>query len=172
MPKRSSILQLPEEIRDELNRRLVANSFSGYQGFSDWLGELGFEISRSSVHRHGQQFEEKLAAIKIATEQARAIADAAGDEEGKMNDALIRLIQQKAFDTLVDLQEDKDGILPKMGIMVARLSRASVGQKKWQAEVRGKAREAARKISKELKKRGLSEEAAEAIKKDILGIAG
>ena len=89
-----------------------------------------------------------------------------------MNDALIRLIQQKAFDALVNLQKNDDEIIPKMGVMVARLSRASVVQKKWQAEVRKKAQEAARKVSKELKKRGLSQEAAEAIKKDILGIAG
>ena len=172
MPRRSAILQLPEDVRREFEKRLIQKSFSGYQEFADWFAKLGYEISKSSAHRYGQEFQERLSAIKIATEQAKAIADAAGDEEGAMNDALIRLIQQKAFDALVNLQKNDDEIIPKMGVMVARLSRASVVQKKWQAEVRKKAQEAARKVSKELKKRGLSQEAAEAIKKDILGIAG
>ena len=115
MPQRSAISQLPEEIQLELNRRLVANSFSDYQGLSEWLEELGFEISRSSVHRHGHLFEEKLIAIKIATEQAKAIATAAGDEEGAMNDALIRLIQQKAFDVLVTFRKATIKLSPKWG---------------------------------------------------------
>ena len=59
-----------------------------------------------------------------------------------------------------------------MGSMIARLSRASVTQKKWQIEARDKAQDAAQKISKELIKRGLSDPAVETIKKKILGIAG
>ena len=51
MPARSAVGQLPEEIRDEINRRLVENSFSGYAQLAGWLRELGYQISKSALHR-------------------------------------------------------------------------------------------------------------------------
>jgi DNA-binding transcriptional regulator YhcF (GntR family) len=57
-----------------------------------------------------------------------------------------------------------------MGVMVAKLSKASVDQKKWMAEVRSKARDTAEEVVREVKKSGLSEETAEEIRKKILGI--
>lgn len=174
MPQRPAVTQLPEDIQAELNRRLVANGFSDYRGLSDWLAEQGFEISRSAVHRYGRQYEERLAAIKVATAQAKAISAAAGDEEGAMNDALIRLVQERAFDVLINLQSDDTAefakVFPKMGTMVARLSRASVAQKKWQAEAREKAKSAAKAVDKIVKQSGLSTEKADEIRRKILGI--
>jgi hypothetical protein len=175
MPKRSSILQLPEDTQAELNKRLVKNGFADYQGLADWLAEKGFQISKSSIHRHGQQFEERLAAIKVATEQAKAITAAVGDEEGAMNEALIRLVQERAFEVLVNLQTDDPKqfakVFPKMGMMVARLGRASVQQKKWRAEVKGKAKVAANEVGKIVKSSGLSTDKAREIREKILGVA-
>jgi ribosomal protein S9 len=168
MPARSKVTCLPEPIRAELDKRLITTGFSDYSSLEAWLQEQGFEISRSAIHRYGQEFEEKIMAIKVATEQAKAIAEAAGDEEGAMNEALIRLIQQKSFDVLVGLEGGAD--LPKMGTMVARISRASVQQKKWMTEVRQKTRSTADEVAKEVKKGGLSAEKAEEIRKKILGI--
>ena len=160
MPKRSSILQLPEEVQAELNKRLVKNGFADYQGLADWLDEKGFQISKSSIHRHGQQFEERLAAIKVATEQAKAITAAVGDEEGAMNEALIRLVQERAFEVLVNLQTDDPEkfakVFPKMGMMVARLGRAAVTQKKWMAEVKAKTKKAADEVGKAVKSSGMA----------------
>ncbi len=174
MPQRSAVTQLPEEIREELNQRLVTSCFSDYQGLAEWLAEQGYEISRSAVHRYGQQFEERLAQIKVATEQAKAIASVVGDEEGAMNDALIRLVQERAFDVLIRLQdedpEEFSKIFPKMGVMVARLSRASVQQKKWQAEARKKAEKALATIEKKTAKNSLDPETMRIIKEEIYGI--
>lgn len=144
MPPRSSLLQIPDEIRAELNRRLVEQGFSDYDGLVDWLNDhleahgLELRISRSALARHGQVFQEKLEAMRIATEQARAIAEASEDDEGQMNEALIRLVQTKTFEVLRDLGEGES--LHKIGLMVARLSRASVNQKKWAQEAREKTR--------------------------------
>jgi hypothetical protein len=86
-----------------------------------------------------------------------------GDNEGVMNDALIGLMQEKAFDVLVNLQtEDPEAfakIFPKLGIMVAKLSKASVDQKKWMADARKKAlEEAAASIEATAKQEGVSSE--------------
>lgn len=174
MPARSKITKLPDDIKRELDKRLITGSFSGYRDLSAWLQEQGYDISRSAINRYGQGFEGRLAAIKIASEQARAVSEAVGDNEGAMNDALISLVQEKAFDVLVNLQtEDPEAfakIFPKMGIMVARLSKASVDQKKWMSEAKGKAKDAAEEVVKAVKKSGMSEKTAEEIRKKILGI--
>jgi len=142
--QRSKITQLPPEIKAEFDRKLVESGFGNYDGIVEWLNErlteteLEISISRSSAARYGQEFERRLSAIKIATEQARAITGAVGDEEGAMNEALIRLVQQKAFDVLLNLEDnaDREALIPKIGVMVSRITRASVTQKKWHREVK------------------------------------
>lgn len=171
MPARSKITLLPDDIRADLERKLITGGFSDYGALEIWLRDQGYEISRSAIHRFGQDFEAKCEAIRIATEQAKAIVTTVGDDEGSMNEALIRLIQQLSFDVLIKNQDaDIAALLPRMGVMVAKLSKASVDQKKWMAEVRNKAKETAEEVVKEVKKSGLSEETAEEIRKKILGI--
>jgi hypothetical protein len=172
MPARSSISRLPKEIREAFEKKLIGGGFCDYDGLAAWLKEQGFEISRSAVHRYGQEFESKLSAIKLATEQARAITEAVGDEEGVMGDALTRLCQEKAFKVLVEMQDPDPATadISKMGIMIARLNRAAVTQKKWMAEAREKVKATAEDVGKTVKSAGLSEEKAEEIRKKILGI--
>lgn len=139
MPQRSAVNQLPEATRKQLEQKLLKGGFSDYQGLADWLNEQGYEISRSAVHRFGQAFESRLNALKLATDQAKAIAAASQDDEGDMNEALIRLVQTQTFDILVALNdEDAAANLPKIGRMVAELARASISQKKWAAQAREK----------------------------------
>ncbi|HRR41450.1 MAG TPA: DUF3486 family protein [Syntrophales bacterium] len=174
MPSRSKITKLPDSVKKELDKRLITGSFSDYRALSEWLREQGFEISRAAVHRYGQAFEERLAAIKIASEQARAVSEAVGDNEGVMSDALISLVQEKAFDVLVNLQTSDPvafaKIFPKMGIMVAKLSKASVDQKKWMAEVKKKAEKAVENIEEKLKSQKLDPEALRVVREEIYGI--
>lgn len=173
MPRRSKIINLPPEIKAELDRRLITGGFRDYEGLADWLQEQGYDISRSGVHRYGQEFEAKCEAIKVATEQAKAIVSVVGDDEGDMNEALIRLIQQLSFDILIK-NEDADiaTLLPKMGVMVAKLSKASVDQKKYAAEARKKALEdAASTVEQTAKQEGVSLETIAKIRRDVLMMA-
>jgi hypothetical protein len=138
--QRSKVELLPEEIRQELEQRLIKGGFSGYVGLAEWLNSLGYEITKSSVHRYSKnKFEDRLWAMKIATDQAKAIAEASADDAGELNDAIIRLVQTKMFELLVDLEVD-DKSLPRIGQAVAKLGQASVRQKQWQAEQEAAAR--------------------------------
>lgn len=152
MPQRPKIYTLPEVVKKELDRRLVSGGFKDYVALSIWLADQGYEISKSAINRYGKEFAHRLAAIKIATEQAQAIANESRDDEGNMNDALVRLCQEKAFQVLVkmgDLDPDKVD-LTKMGVMISRLTRASVTQKKWMAEVKEKTKKAAETVEEKL----------------------
>ncbi len=171
MPQRLKVLSLPEDIKKELDKKLIDGGFSGYEALSSWLSEKGYEISKSALHRYGIEFEQRLAALKVATEQARAVVEASGDEEGSMNEALIRLVQQEAFNVLVKLsEEDKNSLLPKLGVMVAKLSKASVDQKKWMAELKKKAERAAENVEKRLAG-SIDAETLRRVKEEIYGLA-
>lgn len=172
---RSSIELLPDEVRQELEKRLIQGAFSGYEALAEWLGEQGYEIGKSSVHRYGKRFKDKLRALKVATDQAKAIAEASEDDAGAMNDAIIRLVQTKTFELLIELESD-DKSLPRIGQMVAKLAQAAVRQKKWQQEMEGKIREkalkdAANAIESAAAEQGLNKDQAEFWRKKVLGVA-
>jgi len=177
--QRSKVSQLPPEIRERLDKELIERGFGDYEAIAalinGLLSEAGYEIalSRSGVHRYGQEFEARIAAIKIATEQAKAITDAVGDDAGKMGAALISLIQEKAFGVLVEMQEiDPESVnFERLTMAIAKLNQASVQQKKWQTEVTRKAAEAADRVEKAAAAAGLSASTVQSIRKEILGIA-
>lgn len=169
MPPRSKVAALPAEVKAWLDKALAENNFSDYEALADELSGRGFAISKSALHRYGQNFEERLSALKIASEQARAVVAAAPDEEGAVNEALMRLVQEHLFKLL--LTEGGQIDLPKVAKAVAELGRASVVQKKWQAEFREKAEAAAAKVEKIAKKGGLNAETVAEIRREILGVA-
>jgi Protein of unknown function (DUF3486) len=176
VPIRPKVEQLPEPVRAQLEQRLIASAFSGYGELTAWLAENGFEISRSSLHRWGEKFEERVRAVKIATEQSRALVEASPDDAGTMNEALMRLAQEKMFTVLVDLQVDPDDIdVTKLFKTVAELSKAVVHQKRYAAEAAERAREQLRAEQHEAlksieRKAGMSAETADVIRREILGI--
>lgn len=172
MAPRSKISRLPPAVKTWLNATLADNDCSDYQLLSDELKARGFDISRSAVHRYGQEFEDRLMAIKIATEQAKAITEAAPDDAGAMNNALISMVQQRAFKVLVDMQEGAS--IKDIGLMVARLSNATVKQKQWAAEIREKLERAKQAAASEAEaiaiKAGMSDDDWALIRAKFLGI--
>lgn len=174
MGKKSTVETLPRAVKEWLDRTLVESNFSGYQLLAEELKGRGYEISKSAIHRYGQDFEKRLQTLKLATEQAKAIVDSSPDDEGAVSDALMRLVQEKLFQVMLDFQVDPDKPLniASAAKAVAELSRATVNQKKWQAEVRARAEAAAANVEKIAKKGGLSAESVEQLRREILGIAG
>ena len=175
MPKPRKVDRLPEDVRKQLDAKLITNAFSDYEGLSKWLKSIGYEISRSSLQEHGQAFKQKLEAVKLATDQAKAIAEANPDREGAMNDALMRLIQQRLFDVLVEMEgETSPRALNAICLAVARSVRASIPQKKWMEEMRAKLDSsktaAAGKVREIASEGGLSKEAADRIRDVLMGI--
>ncbi|SDA18154.1 Protein of unknown function [Pseudomonas sp. NFPP10] len=81
----------------------------------------------------------------------------------------MRLVQEHLFKLL--MTDNKPIDLPKVAKAVAELGRASVVQKKWQAEVRDKAAAAADKVEKIAKKGGLDAKTVDQIRRSILGVA-
>lgn len=173
MPPRSKVEQLPPEIKAWLDQALVQSNFSQYELLSAELKKRGCEISKTGLHRYGQDFEERLKTLRMVTEQARAVVQASPDDDGAVNDALVRLTQEKMFGILMELEVDPTSIdLTKLARAVAELGKASVAQKRWQIEARKSAlAEAAKEAGIAAKSVGLTDDAVEQIKRRILGIA-
>lgn len=172
MPPRSAVSQLPDEVREDLNRRLVASQFSDYEGLTRWLAEKGYAIGRSSVGRYGKKFEERIKTLKLVTEQAKAVVAEAPDDDNAVNAALIKLAQERAFGVLMELELDPETIeFPKLMRAIADMGRASVQQQKFAAEARNAALDAAaKKIGSVAKKNGVSDETIDLFRREILGI--
>lgn len=169
MPPRSKVAALPAEVKAWLDQVLVENNFSGYEALSAELADRGYSIGKSALHAYGQTFEDRLSRLRMASEQAKAVVTAAPDEEGAVNEALMRLVQEQLFNMLMAADGKVD--LPKVAKAVAELGRASVVQKKWQTEVRERAESAAAKVEKIARKGGLTAETVDAIRREILGVA-
>lgn len=181
MPPASKIDQLPEDVRTELEARLIANGFGGYVALSEWLADKGYEIGKSAIGERGQMLKRRLAAVKASTEAAKLITQAAPDDADDRSNAIMSLVQTEIFDAILALQEATDDdeelspaaridLLGKAAKNIATLSRASVNRNKWALEVRAKVEAAAAAVDKIQKTGGLSADAAAELRAQILGI--
>lgn len=165
---------MPPEVRTEFEKELLADGFRNYDKFVAWFAERGFEISRSTAYRYGHKFEDKIKAVKVATDMAIVLTDRIGDEAGKMNDAIVRMYQEKLFKVFVEMKDldAADLNFVKLGRAIADITRSSVSQKKWQAEARKKAiSDAANSIEETAKQEGVSPATINKIRRDVLKMA-
>lgn len=179
MPPRSKILSMPRELQEELNARLVAGGFKDYEALAQWLNielqarGLALTVSHMAVPRHGEKFAERLERLRLATDQAKALADGAGDDEGAMSDALVRLVQERLFTLLMEMGDIDPKKVNISGLLkgIAQITKASISQKQWMVEIQGKIKAAAERATGVATRGGLSADAVDAIKREILGIS-
>lgn len=179
MSARSKVTKLPEDIKQWLDQVLVANSFGGYEALAAELKARGYEVSKSSLHRYGQSFEERLGALKRSTEMAKAIVSETGDHEGATNEALMRLLQERFFGALTDDGEGAKKLtfedLTDFAHAFASLTRASVTNKTHAAKVRKEDAARLAKLEAEAKaaagtgKKGLDPETLRVVREQIYG---
>jgi len=171
--RRSAVLGLPEDVREQLEDRLVGSAFSNYVGLAEWLESQGYKISKSSLHRYGSDFQSSLEGLHIATKQAQAIVQSSPDDEGVMAESLLRLMQSKIFSAVVGLSQDElsGSVLSRLARAAADVSRADLSNRKYQQEIRERAAAAAAAVDRQLQgQKGLSPELAASIRAEILGI--
>ncbi|WP_423395595.1 DUF3486 family protein [Burkholderia sp. LMG 21824] len=176
MPPRSKIETLPKPVKEWLDKYLVDSNFADYNdsliALNKQLESYGIKVSASGLKRYGKTFAERLKSLHVITEQARAVVTASPDDDGAVNDALVRLTQEKLFSVAVEMDVNPESIdLAKFARAVAELGKASVMQKRWQAEARRQAFvEAAKQAQTVGKGLGLTDEFVAEITSKILGI--
>lgn len=138
MPTPSKIETLLDDTqRAELNAKIKANGFGDYRGLAQELQDMGFEISKSAVHSHGQRLQKQVEKIRAAAEGADYLRTLYPDDDGAMTDATLRIIQAELFNYIQDLELTPGSIPPeKLARLVKDLALASISQKKLQNEMR------------------------------------
>jgi hypothetical protein len=195
MAKPAAIDTLPEDVRLELAAGLKGSGWGDIDGWTAWLAERGFQISRSAVGRFNsktrRRFEEAwqeaeqtsaLAAVLVANKQDDgAILKA---NEMLASDGLLRVqLALREVETLIgdlqgsenpDDQADAAGLIMKLAqvqakIMkgVADLNLAGIKRADWQAALSEKARQADTAAEAAAKKAGVSPEGIAAIRAAI-----
>ncbi|OWV30181.1 DUF3486 family protein [Halomonas campaniensis] len=179
MAPRNKVFSLPQEVREELNEKLVSSGFQGYEGLAAWLTDRGFQVSRSSVQRYGQdlqeEFEEAMGSVRRTTEMAKAMADAVEDDEGNLIDATARIVQEQLLRVSLELRkaesnpEDITHNLGKISKALSSLGRVSIAQKKHAREIRTEVlQEAANRVDAAAQAKGLSAEDAKFWREQVL----
>lgn len=178
MSQRSAVSQLPEAVRDELNRKLVERAFSGYEEIARWLHELGYQISKSAVHRHGAQleseFEEAMADVRRTRALAKAVKDAGDD--GDVLQATSGILQEQLLRISIALRnaDANPAEAAKSISQVARahsdVGRLQVSLAKWQDDLQVRCQAAAAACEQEARRGGLTAETVAVIRREILGI--
>lgn len=182
MPRRSKIYDLPQELRDELNERLVSSGFQDYEGLTSWLEENGFKLSRSAVHRYGSalqdEFDEAMGAVRKTTQMAKAWSDSDEDTQGALMGATSQMVQEQLMQITLALRkaehepEKAAKHMATISHALADLGRMTINQKKWALEVRKEVmREAADKAEEVARRGGLSASVVSDLRRELLGIA-
>ena len=175
MPERSRVRQLPPEIRQELDRRLIAGGFSGYRELAGWLQSQGHEIGRMAVHRHGRALERRIEQIRLASEHAEALVDSSGDESGALADASLRMIQTRFFELLLKAEESgaEGSSLKDLSAAARALAEAARAGHSIRVERRKAVKEAADEAVRAVQRHSgerLSQQTLDAIRRDVYGI--
>ena len=146
MAPRSKVHSLPPEMKEWLDAEPVKRGFGDYVQLAADLKARGADVSKSALQRYGSPFEQRMAQLKMASEQARALVDAAPDEEDKLGSAVVRMTQEKIFNLLMELDikaEDVD--VNKLFKNAAEIGKASVTHKRFSMEARAALKEEARR---------------------------
>lgn len=180
VPPRSKVEQLPAELKLWLDTTLIETGFAGYEVLEREVNQrlelagAEFRIGRSSIQRYGSVFEERMKSLRMVSQQAKALVDASPDEEDAVSQALIRMVQEKLFTVVMDMGAVDAAKLnmPAITRAIADLARASISNKKYAVEVKERTKAALASVTAVVKKAGLTPEAVNQIRREILGIAG
>jgi len=138
MPRRPAVTRLPAAVKAWLDQALVEGNFSGYEALAAELEHRGYRIGKSSLHRYGQYLQRQQEGLKALAEASKAFVGAVSDDAASINDMLLALTQQKLFELMRALEdaEVSPAEIAKITRAIADVSRATVTQKRFAADVR------------------------------------
>ncbi len=159
--------ELPLHIAEQVDRLLVEGS--SFEEIRSFLAEQGQDITKTTIGRYGAEFLECYRRLRVIEEKSRALAS--DTEDGLLlGEAASRLFTQMIIESQLDGKIELE-TLPKLLSDFARLQSSNVQRERLRREFRARVEKAAEEVGQKNRKNGLSEEAAEEIRRKILGIA-
>ena len=137
--KHNKVFDLPLPIRAELDSRLLDTSIT-YTDISQWLVELGQEISKSTIGRYA--LETKKLAYRLIETQTRVrelmkVAKQHQDEDGSLTEGALQIAVGKLSEKIALIEEELDDLPPEKAIdLMIKLSRVKAYKDKTYANLR------------------------------------
>lgn len=176
MPRQSSIKRQLPEIKAAIDK--LINAGATIQEIVAEVEARGGKVSRSAVGRYKKDMEKVTAKMREAREIAAGFASDLGEiPEGKTGRLLIEMLQTLIFQGLLDRGQDDDGqSSAKDLMMLAKAIRDMASASKIDVDLemsirRETAKKAAAEAVKVAKKKGLSKDAINDFREQILGVA-
>lgn len=169
MARKSSIKQLDPRIREAVDAA-IREDRATIEDIVALIRSLGGEASRSAVGRYKQAAEAQMARYREAQEVAKVwIGKLQTEPEGDVGRLLAEMLRTTAFSTLGDMDAASPQDLMFLGKALKDLASADKLTAERILKVRQEAtKEAAAVAVKEAKGAGLSDDAAELIRRKIL----
>jgi hypothetical protein len=171
------IKRMPKDLKKQLDAMMSDGSATSQQ-LAKWLQDNGFEISSRALRQYGEDFEQRLDAVRLATEQARIVCEQFKDDDPDMQTALMRLVQTQLFQVLAASNgQDATKVRPEtapinigaLARCVSNLVKAEADHQKWADRTRARISAAEQKVE-EATTKGLSKTAAQQIKAVLMEI--
>ena len=172
MSRKSTIKQLDPRIKAEVDAA-IREDRATIDDIVAIVHALGGDASRSAVGRYKQRAEEQMKRYREAQEVAKVwIGKLQTDPEGDVGRLLAEMLRTTAFQTIGDIDEATPQDIMFLGKALKDLASAdTLTANRIMVVRREAAKEAAVVAVREAKGAGLSDEAAEIIRKKILGVA-
>jgi len=180
MARTSTIKRLPADILEQLQALLRdprVTQMDATAEINKILDEQGHDkVSKSAVNRYSMKMEEVGARLKQSREVAAMWIGKLGNApQGQVGKLLNEIIRTLAFDTAMHMSEGDEPVAPKLlsqlALAVQRLESAANMNEEREKQIRQQAAiEAADVAEKSLASQGMSKQAIDTIKQDILGI--
>lgn len=183
MPRRSKIKELPANVKAQIDKWL-SNDQATIDDIVAYCEDAGHDVSRSSVGRYRQKFEEVAKQLRHSREMAEALVQEIGPAatEGKVGRLLVEILQKLTFDLLLDRAgkandplKDDEPAQPKELQMLARALKDMASAQKIDVDreasiLRDFAFRAADEVEKTARAEGLSAKTISQFRASILGL--
>ena len=182
MPQTSSIEQIPEALRAELQKWLrdpAITQKTATERLNELLAGHGLEItiSRSAVNRYARRMDKAGSKIRESREIAKMwIAELGAQPQGQVGHLLNELVRTIAFDVALKLGESDSPVPPRslreLATAIQRLEQAATMSVKREEVIREQVkRQAAEAVRNSGKKAGVNTKTIKEIEQQVLGLS-
>ena len=132
---RCRVDEFPDEIRARLDGRLKDTKYT-YQDIADELTEIGYPISKSSIHRYAMRTSAAAARLKEASEQTRQLIEMVRDNQDVEASEVAAAVLMDGITRRLATAEDEFDKLPidKAGNLLVQLQRSGVYKNRWKQD--------------------------------------
>lgn len=158
--------QLPPEMMEQIDRLLVEGY--SYEEISDFISAQGYDLTKTALGKYGKDFLQTYRRLRVIEEKSRALAS---DEQSGLvlEEAASRLFALMILEAQLAGEIDLK-CLPKLLSDFARLQSSNVQRERLRREFKKRVEKTAEEVGQSARRGGLSDAAADEIRRKILGI--